>query len=81
MAALCKIAEHCEYGPILNDMLQDRLVCGVTDQQVQHCYLQETSLTYTEARYMVLASETADKDSKRLQEARIDASSAPQGEI
>ena len=28
VAELRKIAEHCEYGAVLNDMLCDRLVCG-----------------------------------------------------
>ena len=67
VTALRKIAEHCEYGEILNDMLRDRLVCGIADKRVQNRYLRETKLTYTEARDMALAAETADKDSKRLQ--------------
>ena len=67
VAALRKIAEYCEYGDILNDMLRDRLVCGIADKRVQNRYLRETKLTYTEARDMALAAETADKDSKRLQ--------------
>ena len=65
--ALQKITEHCEYGEILNDMLRDRLVCGIADKRVQNRYLRETKLTYTEVRDMALAAETADKDSKRLQ--------------
>ena len=62
VTALRKIAEHCEYGNILNDMLRDRF-----DKRVQNRYLRETKLTYTEARDMALAAEIADKDSKRLQ--------------
>ena len=62
VASLCKIAEYCDYGATLNlnDMLRDRLVCGTADKRVQRCYLQETTLTYTQARDMALASETAD---------------------
>ena len=26
---LCQLAEHCEYGTTLNNMLNDQLVCGV----------------------------------------------------
>ena len=66
VAALRKIAEHCEYGGTLNDMLRDRLVCGIADKRVQNRYLREAKLTYTEARDMALAAETADRGSKRL---------------
>ena len=68
IAALRKIAEHCDYGSSLNDMLRDRLVCGTADEWVQRRYLQESTLTYATARDMALASETAEKDSKRLHE-------------
>lgn len=39
VAALRKIAEYCEYGDSLNDMLRDRLVCGIADKRVQNRYL------------------------------------------
>jgi len=67
IAALRKIAEHCDYGAMLNDLLRDRLVCGILDKRLQRRFLQEADLTYTQARDMALAAETADKDSKRLQ--------------
>lgn len=67
VAALRKITEFCEYGSFLNDMLRDRLVCGIRDKKVQRRFLQESKLTYKEAFDMALAAETADKDAKRLQ--------------
>jgi len=67
IAALRKIAEHCDYGGMLNDLLRDRLVCGILDKRLQRRFLQEADLTYTQARDMALAAETTDKDSKRLQ--------------
>jgi len=30
-----KIAQHCEYGATLSQMLRDRLVCGVNDDWMQ----------------------------------------------
>ena len=64
VAALRKIAEHCEYSDILSEMLRDRLhVCGIADKRVQNRYLRETKLTYADPRDMALA---ADKDAKRL---------------
>ena len=46
VAALRKLAEHCEYKDILNDMLRDRLVCGIYDKRVQQRFLQEAKLKY-----------------------------------
>ena len=66
VAALRRIAEHCEFGTTLNNMLRDRLVHGITDKRVQDCYLREASLTYAEALGMALAAETAVKDSLKL---------------
>ena len=67
VAALRKIAEHCEYPvAILNDLLRDQLVCGISDKHVQQRFLQEAKLLYDEALSKALAAETALKDSKRL---------------
>ena len=34
VAALCKLAEHCNFGDTLDEMLRDRLVCGITNAAV-----------------------------------------------
>ena len=31
VAELRKLTEHCGFGDTLNDMLRDRLVCGIND--------------------------------------------------
>ena len=56
VAELRKIAEYCEYGPVLSDMLRDRLVCGTCNKTIQRKLLQESALS----------TEAAEKDSKRL---------------
>lgn len=66
VAGLRKIAEYCEYGVVLSDMLRDRVVCGIRDKSVQRRLLWETELTFDKALEIALAAETADKDSKRL---------------
>lgn len=66
VAALRKIAEYCEYGSVLDDMLRDRVVCGIHNKAVQRRLLQEPSLTFEKALEMALAAETADRDSRRL---------------
>ena len=66
VAELRKIAEYCEYGRVLSDMLRDRIVCGILDRTVQRRLLQQPDLTFEKALEIALASEAADKDSKRL---------------
>ena len=68
VAALRKIAEHCKYGDMLNELLCDRLVCGIYDKHVQQRFLREKELTYDNAFATALAAEQAKKDSKRLQQ-------------
>lgn len=46
---------------MMDAMLRDRLVHGVTEKQVQNRYLMESKLSYTVAR-------DVDKDSQRLRE-------------
>ena len=55
VAALRKLAEHCEYKDTLNDMLRDHLVCGMYDKRVQQRFFQEAKLTYEQALSMALA--------------------------
>ena len=39
LAAIRKIADDCEYGTVLDDMLRDRLVFGVADKRLQNRFL------------------------------------------
>ena len=66
VAELRKIAEYCDYGPVLSDMLRDRLVCGTNVKSIQRRLFVEPALTFEKALEMALAAEAADKDSKRL---------------
>ena len=45
LSELRALSEFCEFGPSLNDMLRDRLVCGVGDQAIQKKLLAEDNLT------------------------------------
>ena len=35
MVELHLIAEHCNFGPTLDPMIQDRVVCGINDYAIQ----------------------------------------------
>ena len=69
MSYVASIAEHCEYGAALSDMLR---VCGIHDQSIQRRLLQQTDLTFDKALEVALAAEAAEKDSKRLTDANPD---------
>ena len=38
VTALRKFAEYCDYGAILNDMLRDRIVCGIPANECNKGY-------------------------------------------
>ena len=54
------LSEHCNFGAALNDMLRDRLVCGIADQRIQRRLLAELDLTFAKA------TEAADRNTRAL---------------
>lgn len=59
VAALREIAQHCEYGDTLSDMLRDRLVCGVMHKGITNRLLNEKKLTYDKAMELAQAMVSA----------------------
>ena len=74
VAELRRLAEHCQFGQTLDDMLRDRLVCGITDGRVQRRLLAEPELTLKKALELAQAQETAEKGAQQLQQQRPQAS-------
>ena len=68
LAALRSLAEYCNYGTILEDMLRDRLVCGVRNKQIQKRLLAEKDLTFAKAKELAESMEAAAIGSKQIQE-------------
>ena len=66
VAELRHIAENCQYGTSLEDMLRDRLVCGVADDRIQRRLLAETELPFAKAMQIASAMELADKNTADL---------------
>ena len=56
VAVLRRLAVHCNFGDILDDMLQDRLVCGLRDTRPQRRLLAEKDLTFK--RHSICAKRT-----------------------
>ena len=67
VTSLRQLAEHCEYGQFLDDMLRDRIVCGINDAQTQRRLLGEAGLTLKGAFEIALAMESATKSCAELQ--------------
>ena len=67
---LRRLVEHCQFGQTLDEMLQDRLVCGITDGRVQRRLLSEPELTLKKALELAQAQETAEKGAQQLQQQR-----------
>ena len=66
IAQLKSLEKHCNYGASLENMLRDRLVCGINDDSIQKCLLAESNLTDKKAVEIVRGLETADMHVKLL---------------
>ena len=67
VAELRKLAETCEFDASLENMLRDRLVCGLRDPKTQRRLLAESQLIFGKAFEIAQASELAEKSVKDLQ--------------
>ena len=62
LSQLRALSVHCNFGPSLNDMLRDRLVCGINDDQMQKRLLSEPKLTLEKATAIAQSMESAAKN-------------------
>ena len=64
MAELQFLTQYCDYGTLLNDMLQDRLVCSVNHSQIkQKLFCEGSSLMLEKALSIAITVEAAIKQS------------------
>ncbi|KAL2086779.1 hypothetical protein ACEWY4_017838 [Coilia grayii] len=66
LAELRKLSVYCEFGEQLENMLRDRVVCGVRDVNLQRRLLAEPKLTFSMAEEKALAAETASANVRAL---------------
>ena len=66
VAAHLKLAEHCNFRDTLDEMLLDRLVCGITKAAIEKCLFTELELTFTKAVTIVQVVKVAEKGSREL---------------
>ena len=67
MARLQALTEHCKFGDNLNEMLRDRLVCGINNEQLQRWLLAEPNLTFAKAMEISWTLETTTEEVRVLQ--------------
>ena len=68
VSELRKLSEYCNFGDTLENMLRDRLVCGINDKRVQRRLLAEPGLTFAKALELAQAAETAESNAKQLEQ-------------
>ena len=66
VARLRQITEYCDFGTTFQEMLRDRLVCGIADEPLQRQLLAEPSLTFAKALQIAQAHESAEANAKVL---------------
>ena len=69
VANLRRLSEHCQFGTSLNDMLRDRLVCGINNDHYQRRLLAESKLNMESADKNV--QELRSSDSEQQAEADV----------
>ena len=67
VAGLRRLSEHCKFEATLDDMLRDRLVCGVRDKRLQQRLLAEVNLTFKVAMEVSQAVEATECNARDLQ--------------
>ena len=68
VSELRKLLEYCNFGDTLEDMLRDRLICGINDNRVKRHLLAEPGLTFAKALELAQAAETAESNAKQLEQ-------------
>ena len=61
VAELRSLSEHCDFQTVLEDMLRDRLVCGINDKQIQRRLLAVKTWDFKKAMEIATSMETAVK--------------------
>ena len=67
IAELKQLSENCALGDFLQEMLRDRIVCGINDPRIQRRLLAESELNYKSAFVLAQSMETADQNTNDLQ--------------
>ena len=76
VSTLRQLASSCDFGDLKDDLIRDRVVCGIQDNSVRKRLLQEPKLTLQNAIEKCRASESAKKQLKVMGGAEVNAVSS-----
>ena len=76
VSELHSIAKFCSFGANLEEMLKDRIVCGINNVRIQQHLLSEKTLTFDTAVQQAQSVETAAKNVKELSHTQLPPTSA-----
>ena len=62
-----ELSQFCDFGEYLEEMLKDRLICGIGDTRMQRRLLSEKDLTFQKPQGIVLALEAADANAGEVE--------------
>ena len=66
VAELRKLTINCEFGDTLNDMLRDRLVCGLSNPKIQKALPGHKKLTFAQTCDIAVSNELAEENAKLI---------------
>ncbi len=69
VAELRRLSQNCEFAESMEDMLRDKLVCGIGDIRIQRRLLSEATLKFPKALELTQAMESAARNSRDLEKA------------
>ena len=67
VAELRQLSEHCGFGAVVEDILRNRLICGINDDGMQRWLWGEATLSFKRALEIPQAMETAVNNTKDIQ--------------
>ena len=81
IARLRQLSQDYQFGSFLDEMIRDRLVCGINSEMIQSRLLSEPELSLQKATEMAVALETAGRNQQELSGAASSAAQPPEPEV
>ena len=78
LIGLRQLSQDCQFGSFLDEMIRDRLVCGINSEMIQSRLLSEPELSLQKATEMAVALETAGRNQQELSGAASSAAQPPE---
>ena len=72
VAALKSLVDYCDYGTKLDEMVRDRIVCGINNSRIESRLLQERDCTFQNALDTAQAMDLAAKNIAEMQKKNRD---------